>query len=122
VEAQTLIARKGRARRRVEIRFVLQSDVEVLDLRRPILIELDLEAAARGPAPMPLLIGNRARGSDNAVCDIGERGAAGGIDEPVLPRVTDAPAEGREPLFPHLVPEGCSGWNREWAAQYAAVG
>src|SRR5262249_20519821 len=52
VEVQTLIARKERTRRWVEIGFVLQSDVEVLDLRRPILIELDLEAPARGPAPM----------------------------------------------------------------------
>src|SRR5262249_11394898 len=122
VEVQPLIAPKGRARRRGGIRFVLQSDVEVLDLRRPTRIELDLGAAARGPAPMPLLIGNGARGSDNAVCDIGERGAAGGIDEPVLPRVTDAPAEGREPLFPHLVPEGCIGWKLECAALFAHGG
>src|SRR6266508_452600 len=56
VEVQALIARKSRTGCRIEIRLVLQPDVEILTLRRPTLIELELDAAARGPAPMPLLI------------------------------------------------------------------
>src|SRR5437660_12785664 len=47
VEAQALIARKNRTGYRIEIGLVLQSDVEILNLRRPILIELHLETAAR---------------------------------------------------------------------------
>src|SRR6516165_5048754 len=106
VEVQTLVARKCRARHRGEIGFVLQSHVEIFNLRRPVLTELDLDAAARGPAPMPLLIRDGADGSDDAVRDVGERATGGGVEEPVIPRVADAPAEGRKPLFLDLVAEG----------------
>src|SRR5262249_48580781 len=73
VELQALVAGKDRTGRRVEIGFVLQADVEIFDLRRPILIELDLDAAARGPAPMPLLVRDGAGRSDEIGRDIGER-------------------------------------------------
>ena len=63
VEVQALIAGKCRARRRGEIGFVLQSHVEIFNFRRPVLTELDLDAAARGPAPMPLLVRDGAEGS-----------------------------------------------------------
>src|SRR5260370_2093180 len=66
VEVQTLIARKCRVRRRGEIGFVLQSHVEIFNLRRPVLTELDLYAAACGPAPMPLLVRDGAGGTDAA--------------------------------------------------------
>src|SRR5260370_40973944 len=55
---------------------------------------------------MPLLAGNRGRWSNNAVCDIDEPGTARGVDEPVIPRVTDTPAQSRKPLLPHLVAQG----------------
>src|SRR5262249_49760554 len=123
VEVQALIAGKCRARRRGEIGFVLQSDVEIFNLRRPILAELDLDAAARGPAPMPLLVRDGAGGDDEAggavgggVGGGGERAAGGGVDEPVIARVADAAAEGRKPLFLHLVAEGGVGWKFERAA------
>src|SRR5262245_51442274 len=97
VEMQALIARKSRTGRRIEIGFVLQSNVEILHLRRPIPIELNLETAARGPAPMPLLVENCADGSDNLIRDIGKRAASCGVDEPVVARVADTSAEGGEP-------------------------
>src|SRR4030081_93776 len=55
-EIQALIARKRHARCRIEIGFVLQPDVEILDLCRPVLRELDLDTSTGGPAPMPLLV------------------------------------------------------------------
>src|SRR5215813_4006375 len=116
VEVQTLVARKGRARRRGEIGFVLQSHVEIFNLRRPVLTELDLDAAAGGPAPMPLLVGDGAGGSDDAVRDVGERAAGGGVDEPVIPRVADTAAEGRKPLFLDLVAESGVGGKFERAS------
>src|SRR6516225_1764024 len=115
VEVQALIAGKCRAGRRGEIGFVLQSDVEIFNLRRPILAELDLDAAARGPAPVPLLVRDGADGTDEAVGDVGERAAGGGVDEPVIARVAEAAAEGRKPLFLHLVAEGGVGWKFERA-------
>src|SRR5258708_12900216 len=115
VEVQTLIARKCRVRRRGEIGFVLQSHVEIFNLRRPVLTELDLEAAACGPAPMPLLVRDGAGGSADAVRDVGERATGGGVEEPVIPRIADATAEGRKPLFLDLVAEGGVGWKFERA-------
>src|SRR5262249_40062222 len=103
---EALIAGKRRARGRGEIGFVLQSDVKIFTLGRPIPAELDLDAAARGPAPMPLLIRDGAGRSDDAVCDVGERAAGSGVDEPVIPRVAHAAAEGRKPLLLHLAAEG----------------
>jgi hypothetical protein len=55
---------------------------------------------------MPLLVRDGAGGSDDAVRDLGERAAGGGVEEPVIPRVADATAEGRKPLFLDLVAEG----------------
>ena len=54
---------------------------------------------------MPLLVGNRARRGHDAVVDIGQRAAGGGVEQPVVPRVADAAAEGREPALLHLVAE-----------------
>src|SRR5260221_9541807 len=116
VEVQTLIARKCRVRRRGEIGFVLQSHVEIFNLRRPVLTELDLDAAARGPAPMPLLVRDGAGGSDDAVRDVGERAARGGVEEPVIPRLADAPPGGRKPLFPYLLAES-GGWGEIGSAR-----
>src|SRR5215831_16588632 len=99
IEVEALIAGKRRARRRGEIGFVLQSDVEIFNLRRPIPAELDLETAVRGPTPMPLLIRDGADRSDDAVRDVGERTTGGGVNEPVIARVADAAAEGRQPLL-----------------------
>src|SRR5260370_42279112 len=106
VEVQTLIARKCQVRRRGEIGFVLQSHVEIFNLRRPVLTELDLDAAARGPAPMPLLVRDGAGGSPRAVLDVGERAAGGGADEPVIPPTPAPPPGGRKPPFLDLVAEG----------------
>src|SRR5262249_59087639 len=103
VQVQSLIAGKDRAGRRVEVGFVLQADVEIFDLRRPILIELDLEAAARGPAPMPLLLRNGPRRSDNIIRYVGDCAAGCRVEEPVVARVAAAAAEGPEPLLPPLV-------------------
>jgi hypothetical protein len=66
-EVQALIAWKRDARCRVEIRFVLQPDIEILDLCRPVLREFDLDASARCPAPMPLLVGYLADGTEAIV-------------------------------------------------------
>src|SRR5215475_1573278 len=52
VEVNALIARKRHAGRRIEIGFVLQSDIEIFDLGRPVRRELDLDATARGPTPV----------------------------------------------------------------------
>src|SRR5258708_21107738 len=85
VEVQTLIAGKCRVRLPGEIGFVLQSHVEIFNLRRPVLTELDLDAAAPGPAPMPLLVRDGAGGSGDASCDIGERATRGGGSGASLP-------------------------------------
>src|SRR3954462_11511924 len=79
-EIQALTARKRQIRRRVEIRFVLQPDVEIFHLRRPVLVELDLDPSAGGPAQMPLLVGDLADGHRaDRVLNISKRGAASGI-------------------------------------------
>src|SRR5260370_998957 len=56
VQAHALIARKSGARSRIEIRFILQPDIEVFDLCRPVAREPHLDAAAHRPAPMPVLL------------------------------------------------------------------
>src|SRR5260370_7495280 len=110
VEVRTLIDRKCRVRRRGEIGFVLQSHVEIFNPRRPVLTELDLDAAACGPAPMPLLVRDGAGGSDDAVRHVGERAPGGGGGGPAIPpRAGPAPA-GRKPPCPHLpAPDGAGG-------------
>src|SRR6266852_5795402 len=114
VEAHALIARKRQARRRVEIGFVLQSDVQIFNLRRPVAVELDLDAAARGPAPMPVLFRNLTAGRrHDAVLDIGERAAGGGVEQPIVLRVTETAAEGRKPALLHLIAEGGVGGEQE---------
>src|SRR5262249_11611586 len=116
VEIDALIAWQRQARRRIEIGFVLQSDVEIFELGRPVAAELELDAGARGPAPMPLLVGDLARRSSDAALDIRQRGAAGGVEQPVVPGVADAAAEGREPALLHVVAEGGIGRKLESAA------
>src|SRR5262245_40041197 len=116
VEVDALIARQRQARRRIEIGFVLQSDVEIFELGRPVPAELDLEAGACGPAPMPLLVGDLARRSGDAALDVRQRGAASGVEEPVVPGVADAAAEGRQPALLYLVAEGGIGRKLERAA------
>src|SRR5262249_31044180 len=96
VSVQPLIARKYRARRRGEIGFVLQSDVEIFNLRRPVLTELDLHAAARGPAPMPLLVRDGAGGNDEAGGGGGGRARGGGGDQPVCRRACEPARGGQE--------------------------
>src|SRR5260221_11823480 len=113
VEVQTLIARKCRVRRRGEIGFVLQSHVEIFNLRRPVLTELDLDAAARGPAPMPLLVRDGAGGSDDAVRGLGERPTGGGGEKPDIPRTAGAPAGSLKPPFPYLADESAARWEFE---------
>src|SRR5262249_16130663 len=78
--------------------------------------ELDLDAAARSPAPMPLLVRDGAGRREYAIGDVGERAAGGGGEEPVIPRVADAAAEGRKPLFLHPVAERGVGRKFERAA------
>src|SRR3954447_26960560 len=105
-EVQALTARKRQTGRRVEIRFVLQPDVEIFHFRRPVLVELDLDTSAGGPAPMPLLVGDLADGRRaDRILDIGKCAAAGGIQQPVVLRVPDPAAERRKPVLPDLVVE-----------------
>src|SRR3954447_9714928 len=105
-EIQALTARKRQTRCRVEIRFVLQPDVEIFHLCRPVLGELDLDTCAGGPAPMPLLVGDLADGRRaDRVLNIGKRAAAGGIQQPVVLRVSNPAAERRKPVLPDLVVE-----------------
>src|SRR5215467_15121341 len=54
---------------------------------------------------MPLLIGDRAGWTRDGVIDAGERAADSGIEQPVVLRVTDAAAEGRQPVLLHAVVE-----------------
>src|SRR6476620_3407726 len=112
-EVEALIAWKRDARCRVEIRFVLQPDVEILDLCRPVLREFDLDASARRPAPMPLIVGYLTGSGGNAVVDVGDRPATGGIQQPIVVSVADPSAEGRKPTLLDLVAE--DGVGREFS-------
>src|SRR5208337_3549024 len=56
VHAHMLIARKDRTGSRIEVGLVLQPDIEIFHLGRPVRRELHLDAAAHGPTPMPVLV------------------------------------------------------------------
>ena len=52
VKAHALIACKDSAGGRIEVGFILQPDIEIFDLRRPVPRELHLDAAAHRPTPV----------------------------------------------------------------------
>jgi hypothetical protein len=68
---------------------------------------------------MPLLVRDGAGGSEEIACDVGERTAGRGVEEPVVPRVADAPAESREPPLADLIAEGGVGGKLERACLLA---
>src|SRR5713226_7098710 len=95
------------AGRRGEVGFVLKPDVEIFDLRRPVRGELDLDAAAGGPAQVPMLL--RQRKARDAARDVAERAAGRGVEQPVVLRVADPAAERRKPAILCIVAEGTVG-------------
>src|SRR5262249_30956241 len=101
------------AGRRGEVRFVLQSDIEIFDFCRPVGGELDLDAAAGGPAQMPMLL--RQGTARVAGGGVAERATSRRVEQPVVVRVAEAAAEGREPAILRLVAEGAVGWEFECA-------
>src|SRR5436189_70839 len=86
-------------------RRMRQADVEIFDLGRPILRDLDLDAAARAPTPVPVCFRHDAKRARDAILNIGGRAAAGDVEQPVVARVADATAERGKPALPHLVAE-----------------
>jgi hypothetical protein len=68
---------------------------------------------------MPLLVRDGAGGSEEIAGDVGERTAGRGVEEPVVPRVADAPAESREPPLADLIAEGGVGGKLERACLLA---
>src|SRR6516162_10013243 len=91
VQAHALIAWKCRARRRIEIGLILQSDVEIFDLCRPVPGKFELQAAADGPAPVPMLLHDRAWRSERLVFNLGERSAPRRVEQPIVLCVADPP-------------------------------
>src|SRR5712691_10668528 len=120
VEAHLLVAREAGDRRRIEVRLVLQADVEIFHLRRPVGADLDLDAGARGPAPMPILFRDgSAGGRGDRVLDIGQCATGRGVEQPIVLGHADAAAEGRKPALSHLIAEAGIGRELERASLFA---
>src|SRR5438067_11773405 len=106
VQAHALVARKERAGSRVEIRFVLQPNIEILDFCGPVRREPHLDAPTDGPAPVPVPFRELANRTGAARVHPGKRRASSRVEEPTVLRVPEAPAVCRKPRLLYLIAEG----------------
>ena len=119
VQADALIARKRRAGSRVEIRFILQPDIEVFDFALqsgvsfistpPPTVQPQCQCLSEIWPTGPKLLDVHA----------GECRAAGSVNQPVILRIAEPPAVGGKPRLLHLIAERAGGREIEGASLLA---
>src|SRR5262249_53374523 len=76
--------------------------------------KFELQAAADGPAPVPMLLHDCAWRSERLVFNLGERSAPRRVEQPIVLCVADPAPVSCEPRLPHVVAETgeANGWSK----------